>query len=161
MIYDSEIGGWWQFGGTSLATPLIAAYEAITGVDDTTPQWAYTDSALLTNDPTTGSSGTCASNILFICNAGPGYDGPTGIGSISGAVVAGAPEIGGPSFGYGVGNTYTDGVGATTATLSGGVYPNGLDTTYYWQYGPTTSTARRLSPSTSSRARRPSRYRVR
>ena len=26
---------------------------------------------------------------------------------------------------------------ATTATLGGGVYPNGLETTYYWQYGPT------------------------
>jgi len=138
IIYDSEIGGWWQYGGTSLATPLIAAYEAVTGVNGTTPQWAYTDSALL-NDPTTGSSGNCPSNILYICDAGPGYDGPTGIGSISGAVVPGAPGIGGPSFGYGIGDTYTAGVGATTATLSGGVYPNGLDTTYYWQYGPTTS----------------------
>lgn len=138
MVYDSEIGGWWQYGGTSLATPLIGAYEAITGVNGTTPQWAYTDSALL-NDPTAGSSGSCPANILYICDAGPGYDGPTGIGSISGAVVAGAPGIGGPSFGDGVGNTYTSGVGATTATLSGGVYPNGVDTTYYWQYGPTTS----------------------
>jgi hypothetical protein len=138
MIYDSEIGGWWQYGGTSLATPLIAAYEAITGVTGTTPQWAYTDSALL-NDPTAGSSGSCPPDILYICDAGPGYDGPTGIGSISGAVVAGAPGIGGPSFGDGVGNTYTSGVGATTASLSGGVYPNGADTTYYWQYGPTAS----------------------
>ena len=138
MVYDSEIGGWWQYGGTSLATPLIAAYEAITGVNGTTAQWAYTDSALL-NDPTAGSSGSCPANILYICEAGPGYDGPTGIGSISGAVVAGAPGIGGPSFGDGVGNTYTSGVGATTASLSGGVYPNGVDTTYYWQYGTTTS----------------------
>jgi hypothetical protein len=138
IIYDSGIGGWWQYGGTSLATPLIAAFEAITGVNGTTPQWAYTDSALL-NDPTTGSSGSCPSNILYICDAGPGYDGPTGIGSISGAVVAGAPGIGGPSFGDGVGNTYATGVGSTTASLSGGVYPNGADTTYYWQYGATTS----------------------
>ncbi len=138
LIYDSEIGGWWQYGGTSLATPLIAAYEAITGVDGTTPEWAYTDSGLL-NDPTTGSSGDCGQPILYICDAGVGYDGPTGIGSISGAVAPGAPGIGGPSFGYGIGNTYTAGVGATTASLSGGVYPNGLDTTYYWQYGTTTS----------------------
>jgi hypothetical protein len=146
MIYDSEVrGGWAQFGGTSLATPLIAAFEAITGVNGATPQWAYTDSALL-NDPASGSSGNCPSNILYICNAGPGYDGPTGIGSISGAVVAGAPGIGGPAFGYGVGNTYTDSVGATTATLSGGVYPNGLDTTYYWQYGPTTSYGAQTQP---------------
>ena len=145
IVYDSGSGGWAQFGGTSLATPLIAAFEAITGVNGATPQWAYANSALL-NDPVTGSSGNCPSNILDICNAGPGYDGPTGIGSISGAVVAGAPGIGGPSFGYGVGNTYTAGVGATTATLSGGVYPNGLDTTYYWQYGPTTSYGAQTSP---------------
>ncbi len=138
LIYDSEIGGWWQYGGTSLATPLIAAYEAITGVDGTTPQWAYTDSALL-NDPTTGWSGDCPSTILYICDAGVGYDGPTGIGSISGAVAQGAPGIGGPSFGDGYENTYTAAVGPTTAMLSGGVYPNGLDTTYYWQYGTTTS----------------------
>ena len=145
MIYDSEIGGWWQYGGTSLATPLIAGYEAITGVNGATPQWAYADSALL-NDPSAGSSGACPSNILAVCNAGPGYDGPTGIGSISGAVAAGAPGIGGPSFGSGVGNTYTYDVGATTATLSGGVYPNALDTTYYWQYGTTTSYAAQTQP---------------
>jgi hypothetical protein len=138
MVYGSAMGGWWQYGGTSLATPLIAAYEAITGVDGTTPQWAYADSALL-NDPVAGSSGDCPPDILYICEAGPGYDGPTGVGSISGAVVAGAPGIGGPSFGSGTNNTYTEDVGATTATLSGGVYPNGLDTTYYWQYGTTTS----------------------
>jgi hypothetical protein len=138
MVYGSAMGGWWQYGGTSLATPLIAAYEAITGVDGTTPQWAYADSALL-NDPVTGSSGDCPPDILYICEAGPGYDGPTGVGSISGAVVAGAPGIGGPSFGSGTNNTYTEDVGATTATLSGGVYPNRLDTTYYWQYGTTTS----------------------
>ena len=131
-VYDD--GSWEQVGGTSLATPVIAAYEAITGVDGSTPQWAYDDSAVL-NDPATGSSGDCDLAILYICNAGPGYDGPTGIGSISGAVVPGAPGIGGPSFG----GTYTEGLGETTATLGGGVYPNGLDSTYYWQYGPTTS----------------------
>ncbi len=130
-----EDGSWGQVGGTSLASPLIAAYEAITGVDGTTPEWAYDDSTLL-NDPVTGSSGDgCDPSILYICDAGPGYDGPTGIGSISGAVVAGAPGIGGPSFG----GTYTAALGFTSATLSGGVYPNGLGTTYYWQYGPTTA----------------------
>jgi len=145
MVYGSAMGGWWQYGGTSLATPLIAAYEAITGVNGTTPQWAYTDSSLL-NDPVTGSSGDCPPDILYICEAGTGYDGPTGIGSISGAVVAGAPGIGGPSFGSGTNNTYTEAVGVTTATLSAGVYPNGLDTTYYWQYGTTTSYGAQTQP---------------
>ncbi len=145
MVYGSAMGGWWQYGGTSLATPLVAAYEAITGVNGTTPQWVYGDSALL-NDPVAGSSGDCPPDILYICQAGAGYDGPTGVGSISGAVVAGAPGIGGPSFGSGTDNTYTEGVGATTATVSGGVYPNGLDTTYYWQYGTTTSYGAQSQP---------------
>jgi hypothetical protein len=145
MVYGSAMGGWWQYGGTSLATPLVAAYEAITGVNGTTPQWAYADSALL-NDPVAGTSGDCSPYILYICQAGAGYDGPTGVGSISGAVVAGAPGIGGPSFGSGANNTYTEGVGATTATLGSGVYPNGLETTYYWQYGTTTSYGAQTAP---------------
>ncbi len=148
MIYDD--GNWWQYGGTSLATPLIAAYEAITGVGGATPQWAYTDSAAL-NDPTGGSSGNCPANIVYICDAGPGYDGPTGIGSISGAVVAGAPGIGGPTYG----GTYTQSAGATTAALGGGVYPNGLDTTYYWQYGTTTSYGAQTGPTDAGSGQAP------
>ena len=137
-VYDSGSGGWLQMGGTSLATPLIAAFEAVTGVNGTSAQWAYADSAGL-NDPTTGSTGTCAGAIAYICNAQAGYDGPTGIGSISGAIVTGAPGVGGPSIGDGSANTYAQTIGATAATLSGGVYPNGLDTTDYWQYGTTTA----------------------
>ena len=123
-IYDSGNGGWLLMGGTSLATPLIAAYYAITGLSATTPQWAYASSALL-NDPASGSNGSCAQSILYICNAGVGYDGPTGVGSISGAVVAGAPGIGGPSVGPGTNNTYTQGATSIDATLTGGIYPNG------------------------------------
>ncbi|MGZ4330960.1 MAG: hypothetical protein ACXVXL_23510 [Solirubrobacteraceae bacterium] len=133
-IYDSGNGGWLLMGGTSLATPLIAAYYAITGVSAATPQWAYTSSALL-NDPASGSSGSCAQNILYICNAGVGYDGPTGAGSISGAVVPGAPGIGGPSVGPGTNNTYTQSATSIDATLTGGIYPNGLQTTWWVEYG--------------------------
>jgi hypothetical protein len=137
VIYDSGNGGWMLAGGTSLATPLIAAFDAVTGVGST-PQWAYADSALL-NDPTTGSNGACAAAIASICNAGVGYDGPTGAGSISGDVVPGAPGIGGPSVGPGTANIYAQSVSAGGAILAGGVYANGLSTTYSWQYG--TSTA--------------------
>ena len=128
-VYDSGNGGWLLMGGTSLASPLIAAYYAITGLSATTPQWAYASSAVL-NDPASGSSGSCAQNILYICNAGVGYDGPTGVGSISGAVVAGAPGIGGPSVGPGTNNTYTQSASSIDATLTGGIYPNGLQTTW-------------------------------
>ena len=145
-FYDSGNGGWLMGGGTSLAAPLIAAYYAITGVPASSAQpgsavsaqWAYGDSALL-NDPTSGSNGTCAANIAYICTAGAGYDGPTGVGSISGAVVSGAPGIGGPGFGSGSSATYAQSTGSVSASLAGGVYPNGVDTTWWVQYGASTA----------------------
>jgi len=144
-VYDSGNGGWLQVGGTSMATPLIAAYYALTGVTTTTAQWAYTESSLL-NDPTTGSNGTCAAAISYICNAGVGYDGPTGAGSISGAVAVGGPGIGGPADGTGANNTYDQSVNSTGATLTGGVYPNGLDTTWWVQYGTTNAYGQATTP---------------
>ena len=145
-----EDGNWGVVGGTSLATPLIAAYYAITGIDDTTnntsAKWAYAtpDSALL-NDITSGSNGTCSANITYICTAGTGYDGPTGMGSISGDVIAGAPGIGGPPIrpqntsattGGSNPNSYTVSTRSDGATITGGIYPNGLDTTWWIQYWP-------------------------
>ena len=87
------------------------------------PSWAYANAALL-NDPTTGSNGSCLASISYICNAGPGYDGPTGVGSISGAVAAGRPASRGP----GTNGSYAQTVTAGSAQLQGGVYPNGADT---------------------------------
>jgi PKD repeat protein len=143
-VYNN--GTWGVVGGTSLSTPLIAAYYAITGVDGTTPQWAYGDSRAL-NDIVSGSSGNCATAIAYICNAGAGYDGPTGVGSISGSVVTGAPGIGGPSIPVaGAANTYTAAVSAHGATISGGIYRNGLDTKWSIQYGPTTSYGTQTTP---------------
>jgi hypothetical protein len=147
-IYDSGNGGWVLMGGTSLATPLVAAFDAVTGVAGTTPQWAYTDSALL-NDPTSGANGSssgpglCAASIFYICNAGVGYDGPTGAGSISGQVASGGPGIGGPTMSNSSG--YADDVTSDSASLAGGVYPNGIDTTYSWQYGLTTAYGQQTS----------------
>ncbi len=139
IVYDSGNGSgndhWALVGGTSLATPLIAAYYAVTGATATTPQWAYTDSGLM-NDIVSGSNGSCNNNILYICNAGVGYDGPSGVGSISGAVTTGAPGIGGPAFVSNSSNTYTESVAPHGATIAGGIYRNGLDTTWSIQYGP-------------------------
>ena len=130
-------------GGTSLSSPVIAAYEAVTGItaSDATPKWAYTDSAQL-NDPVGGSVGTCPPSLAYLCAAGVGYDGPTGTGSISGAVAHGAPGIGGPTFSSG----YLKAASPTSLTLLGGVYPNSLDTTYYWQYGPTSAYGQQSAP---------------
>jgi hypothetical protein len=137
-VYDSPAGGWFDGGGTSLASPLVAAFQAVTGVNGSTPQWAYADAANL-NDPSSGSTGGCAGELGILCNAGAGYDGPTGAGSISGQIATGAPGIGLPSFGNANDKTYSRRVTNTAAYLQGGVFPNGEATRYYWQYGTTTS----------------------
>ena len=138
VAYDSGNGGWMVLGGTSLATPLVAAYYAITGVTASSPRWAYTDSSLL-NDLTTGYNGACAADITYICNAGAGYDGPTGVGSISGDLVTGAPGIGGAAIQTGSSQTYTESVASHSATIAAGIYRNGRDTTWSIQYGTTTA----------------------
>ena len=165
-VYATAAGGWILAGGTSLASPLIAGFEAVTGVDGTTPAWAYADAASL-NDPVRGSNGTCAGVSSAICLARVGYDGPTGAGSISGQVATGAPGIGGPDVspartsgggGGGTGglggggadtggaDTYAQSVGARTATLLGGVYPNGMETTVWWQFGTSTAYGHHTAP---------------
>jgi hypothetical protein len=141
QVYDTNDGGWVVVGGTSEASPLIAAYYAVAGSASQGPAWAYANDTLL-NDPASGSNGTCAATISYICNAGPGYDGPTGVGSMSGAVVAGAPGIAGP----GANGSYTQTVTAGTAQLQGGVYPNGTDTTYWWEYGTTSAYGQTTTP---------------
>ncbi len=142
-VYDSQEGGWVVVGGTSLATPLAAAFEAVTGVNGTTPQWAYTDAALL-NDVTGGTNGSCA--VTLVCNAAAGWDGPTGVGSISGDVVNGAPGLAGPGVVAGSGDTYTQSTTGSTATLSAGIYTNGEATSYYWQYGTSTGYGSQSAP---------------
>jgi hypothetical protein len=140
-VYDSGDGGWLVMGGTSESAPLIAAYYAITGANDATPEWAYANSALL-NEPVGGSNGSCAISIAYICVTGLGYSGPTGVGSISGSVASGGPGVGGP----GTSGSYTQSTGATSAELQAGVYPNGSGTTYSWQYGTTTAYGQSTAP---------------
>jgi hypothetical protein len=137
-IYQSSTGGWALSGGTSLATPIVAAFAAITGVDASTPQWAYSDAPAL-NDPTGGSNGSCTSLQALVCNAGQGYDGPTGAGSVSGAVVAGAPGIAGPAFQAGGHGSDVAASSQTSAQVAGGIYTNQQATTVTWQYGTTTN----------------------
>jgi hypothetical protein len=146
-VYDTGSGGWLRLGGTSLSTPLIAAYHAIVGITNPNPSWAYTNSALL-NDPAGGNVGTCAAAIAYICTAGVGYDGPTGIGSISGAVAQGAPGIGWPTFtrSGSSANTYVQSTSTTGVILKGGIYPNSLDTTYWIEYGTTSAYGQQTAP---------------
>lgn len=81
-------GSWLNAGGTSLAAPILTALYALAG-NHTAPLSFYADSSALV-DVTTGSTGNCAT--ARICRAGPGWDGPTGLGTPGGldALAAGA-----------------------------------------------------------------------
>ncbi len=84
-IYDSVsyagVRGWFQVGGTSLASPIIAATYAISGNYGSPANPAnslpYGFPAGL-HDVLVGSNGSCGS---YLCTAGAGYDGPTGMGT--------------------------------------------------------------------------------
>jgi subtilase family serine protease len=86
-VYDSVKyqgqSGWFQVGGTSLASPLIGATYALAGNASslTYGSYPYAHASSL-HDVTTGSNGSCGGS--YLCTAGVGYDGPTGMGSPDG-----------------------------------------------------------------------------
>ncbi len=84
-VYDSfHAGGWLVFGGTSVGAPIIAAVYALAGNIDTTNydgSYPYGHTGRL-NDVTSGSNGSCGGS--YLCTAGTGYDGPTGLGTPNG-----------------------------------------------------------------------------
>jgi hypothetical protein len=96
--YNNE-GGWNVYGGTSASAPIIAAVYALAGnpASGTTPaSFPYSHTGNL-YDVTSGSNGTCSP--AYLCTAGVGYDGPTGLGTPNGLVAFGGSG--------GTGNTVT------------------------------------------------------
>ena len=87
-VYDSlafeETSGWLTFGGTSAGAPIIAGAFALAGntadVDDGSYVWSHHTGGV--NDVRSGSNGTCPTQRW--CEAGYGWDGPTGWGSPNG-----------------------------------------------------------------------------
>jgi subtilase family serine protease len=79
--------GWMQVGGTSMAAPIIAGAFALAGnaaSADYAASIVYGSDRTALHDVTTGSNGSCSSLLTAICQAGPGYDGPTGLGTPNG-----------------------------------------------------------------------------
>jgi Putative Ig domain len=75
--------GWLVFGGTSASAPIIAAVYALAGTPgagDFPASYPYAHPGNLF-DVTTGNNGTCGAPI---CQAGTGWDGPTGLGTPNG-----------------------------------------------------------------------------
>lgn len=90
-VYDtvSYFGqtGWFQVGGTSLSSPIIAAVYALKGV----PTGVRANSLPYLNSPSTnlhdviyGNNGGCNRRAKYLCTARVGYDGPTGLGTPKG-----------------------------------------------------------------------------
>jgi len=86
-VYNlAAAGGWAVIGGTSAAAPIVAALFASIGRGDiTAAQIAGSTGALF--DVTSGSNGACGN---LLCNAAAGWDGPTGFGTPSAALLSGA-----------------------------------------------------------------------
>jgi hypothetical protein len=87
-VYCTDCGdshqGWQIMGGTSVAAPLVAAAFTVLGVS-ADPSFPSAHSADFF-DIVQGSNGTCETSSF--CTAGPGYDGPTGWGTLNGSLLA-------------------------------------------------------------------------
>jgi subtilase family serine protease len=80
--HQNGISGWLVLGGTSVAAPMIGGIYGTNGGTVTYGSDPYADTADLF-DITSGTNGTCSPS--YLCTAGPGYDGPTGLGSPNGS----------------------------------------------------------------------------
>ncbi|WP_344637444.1 S53 family peptidase [Kitasatospora cystarginea] len=84
-VYQTYGGsGWAVYGGTSASSPIIAGVYALAGAPSTgsyPASFPYAHTSAL-NDVTTGSNGSCSPS--YLCTAGTGYDGPTGLGTPNG-----------------------------------------------------------------------------
>jgi subtilase family serine protease len=77
------LDGWAAVGGTSASSPIIASVYALAGNTASTTYGSYPYShASALFDVTSGSNGRCGGG--YLCTAGPGYDGPTGLGTPNG-----------------------------------------------------------------------------
>ncbi len=77
--------GWFVVGGTSVSAPVIGSVYALAGnaASTTYGSQPYAGTASLF-DVVAGSNGTCSASAPYLCTAGNGYDGPTGLGTPDG-----------------------------------------------------------------------------
>jgi hypothetical protein len=118
-VYISDDGGWEVFGGTSVASPVLASVFALTGHGNSTPQYPYANTTQFF-DVIGGTNGICSP--AYLCTGVAGYDGPTGIGTPNGSAMAGAApandfSITGGAVTVAAGTTST--IAVTTATTAG------------------------------------------
>jgi subtilase family serine protease len=78
--------GWFQVGGTSLSSPLLAGVYALAGglpagTTAASGLYGHLGDASVLHDVTSGSNGSCST---IMCKGAVGYDGPTGVGTPNG-----------------------------------------------------------------------------
>ena len=136
-VYDSyKSGGPWRLvGGTSAASPIVAAAMALASpytrsFEAAEPLYVEADEGETGFfDVLSGSNGTCGN---YLCEAAAGYDGPTGLGALDGVPRVAEP----PNLGPLVGGLQATMTSPSEATLEGMVSP--LDRTVtncYFEYG--------------------------
>jgi hypothetical protein len=127
-IYDTSgvqgetLGGWFTVGGTSAATPIIAAYEALSGSETRTEGAAAFYKHTSSFFPvTSGSNGSCKGS--YLCTGGAGYRGPTGVGTPDGVISSSSssPTLSVTSVSPSEGPT----AGATAVTIKGSGFVKG------------------------------------
>ncbi|WP_459740893.1 Kelch repeat-containing protein [Streptomyces sp. E-15] len=126
-VYDSfgDTGGWGVAGGTSASAPIIAGVYANAGTPAAGSYpavYPYADGGTALHDVTTGSNGTCSP--AYLCTAGPGYDGPTGLGTPAGTA---AFTMGPHGTLAGAVTDAASGAPVTAAEVTAGVYSTTTD----------------------------------
>jgi subtilase family serine protease len=126
-FYDSYKEGGWLYGfGTSVSSPIIAG---MYGLADNQPTYTVAASAAYgapagdLYDITKGADGTCTPT--YFCQAGPGYDGPTGLGTPNGIGAFEVPVTSPPTINS---VSFTGTASDPTVTISGsnfGTEPGG------------------------------------
>jgi PKD repeat protein len=159
-------GDWLTIGGTSLSTPLVSALYALAGGSHGVSYPALTlyghlgDSTAL-YDVTEGGDGFCDDNgfaceadAVFgadvdcegttACNAAPGYDGPSGVGTPNSLSLF-EPLL--PTAAIAPPNAAKVGVAASfSGAVSSDPYPGGSITNYSWSWGDGTPASSGVMP---------------
>jgi subtilase family serine protease len=117
-FYDSYQEPGWLYGfGTSVSSPIIAG---MYGLADNQPTYTVAASAAYgapsqdLYDIVKGSEGSCTPT--YFCQAGPGYDGPTGLGTPNGIGAFQVPVTGPPTISA---VTFTGTSADPTVTITG------------------------------------------
>ncbi len=106
-VYDTYgNSGWAIYGGTSVASPIIASFYALAAnplsSGGVPAAYAYASPSVL-YDVTSGSDGSCSAT--YLCTAVAGYDGPTGLGTPGGSPNSMAAFVASSDGGGGGGGT--------------------------------------------------------